>query len=304
MDAIAIDSMHDQPINTIEDTNTSNGIFPLKVVGKIVSFLKLSRHQGTVAKCARACKAWLSICRERLYDNIVIDDRRRWKKFNELLSQPLVGDIERYLWAIKELHINTYPQGEPRERWIQAERQQLTKLLTSYAPHLRGLNFLRLEGLIWSGPSLGDLSIVSGDNFYGSLTCLQLHECTFVDFNPLYDLLVRLPALSDLSLRTISFICQKALAVADIPPGQGPRLSHLEIYFCDTMMLRIPIFLVKMGMTQRLSRLTWSPQTSDRSRVGFEHVLQSIEPEALKALICRNPVLFPLKGKLDHSEPS
>lgn len=288
MDSAMTDVMHDQPISAGASRVPT---LPIEIEEEIIKWLDSNLDNDTLTKCARVCKSWLPRCRHKLYNEIIIWDSDQWERFAQLLSQPPQGII-RYLEATKELSIDIL--STLRNPWNGKQRMQLSKLLADYAPRFLGLESLGLIGILWRHSSL---IAMPSSNYYQKLTSLDLQYCSFENALQLHEVISRLPALSNLHIRSISFKFQTVIPPNAKSRSRGPKLSYLDLYFhVEDTGHQVLDCLVMSGMVQRLVTFVWSsPCFTPEELRALKSMLQATEE--LKTFLCTEAGPAEVEGK-------
>lgn len=273
---------------------------PIELHEYMISFLDNWDESGTIANCALVCLGrWLPFSRFKLYYVVNLHYRWQWTAFQHLISPSASSSIRGYLGMVREMRIWPYDERpldkEPEARCfgqIEGQERPWTHLVVlQCAAYLTGLTYINFRDVDWSQTYAKAAALHSGSNYH-SLTTLVLWCCTFSDVLQLHRFVTAFPALSELTLDSITLRSLTTGMPSDIPM-RGHLLTRLTLSGFDEAMSPISQCLAATALVQNLSYLKWL-HSSGVAELGWQRLTDAIDGASLQVLNCS--IGYPFRG--------
>ena len=232
-------------------------MLPMEIHACIIESLDNEEDVGTIASCALVCRAWLPFCRRKLYcedSELNLRLRPQWVQFNKKVLQCKSDALAGRLSRVRELSVWPRDQiGEWRRiGWEKGEVRPWAHLvLFQCETRLAGLTYIYMNDVDLS--PLHPSAICSGQHYH-SLTTLEFIGCKFAGILQLLQLVTSFPALSDLTLKWLTF--RSKVTPPRLPKGGHP-LTYLMLDLDYDVMAAVVQWLSQAQLVRNLEYLNW-----------------------------------------------
>nr|VWO95820.1 Rim9 protein [Ganoderma boninense] len=195
---------------------------PPEIIGEIINVIYESDDRKTLLSCALVCQEWLHESRKFLFRDINISSKETFRSFvrNVLRSERL----HPWLTSAHDLWIEFF-DGVGEE-----DPEAFVMEISECLPNLCVMQLTRFpqgQKQTVHLPLRADLFRALGQ--FTSLHELCLNNCTFASFTELKSLLIALPALSSLSMASVSCPDSGDDGRRQLSPTCRPALSYLSV---------------------------------------------------------------------------
>lgn len=282
----------DTPAQYVE--SRAGAMVPLEIHFHIIeSFRDDDRDNGSIANCALVCRAWLPICRRKLYSSLIrLSSRSHWMAFRNSVLHPKSSSMMQCREMVRDLTVygdddvlkNDFSRVKdvtPQPKLAMRKNRWINVLLVEGAMRLTGL--IRLTIYDFNLGHLHPMALECGQR-YQSLTDLGIVGCAFSNILQLHQFVTVFPALRYLELYVPTF---HSTAVTPHLSRVGHPLRSLEVRTRNSIMPTLSAyFSTQLHLVQDLYKFHWfsdynPAQTDDEA---FTALIKGIKGTHLEEL--------------------